>query len=905
MGVKKCLPVWCLLTPLLLAACGDVKDEATVAGRDASSFPAASENYFKGMDDDDHVILTPEDVKGRNTWMVWTGGNDRFWDYFAKHSFGTFDLLKVLSSGRYSGFCLEKLETYPYQAGADRSPAKRKCKNDGGHWYVDNDYTEFCGVRLEGAGHSRRSKDSCPDGYEWYSMGRSNRWKWYGVVNEPCFEQAKGPDEKYGLYLDRRKADCPQDPFANEEKYPGVKIGARGKTVPVGSYYGEPSVFVGLRLFPNPDFDEEAKRKWDPVRYYTDPAYYKDPKLVRPYRVGMSCGFCHVGPKPTLKQIYGTRECRDSEKKEECYDPESPKWRDLSSIVGAQYMWIDRIFSWESDWSNFLYQLENTFRPGTLDTSIISTDYIANPRTMNAFYEFCPRLKLSLRWGKAKLAGEELRNPQLRPYDEMPDTVWTPRILKDGSDSVGALGSLNRVYLNIGVFSEEWLRHFDFLLGLWPISPISIADADKNSAYWRATVKQTGAMAYFLMKVGAPHHLKKEEASEVDTNAACSSENAHSSEKVPVQSVGRAEAERPCGKAYAKGEYPVEERGKLVFADRCARCHSSKIPRPAGVLDSGKGCAGRNYVKCWNAYWRWTKTDEFRCEMRKMVRQKDFLKGNYLSTDLRVPVTLLETNACSPLATNAIAGNIWDNFSSQSYKQLPSVGSITIHDPFTGEKRLYTMPAGGRGYTRVPSLVSVWSTAPLLLNNSLGPFPDARVSIEDRVCAFDAAMDRLLSPEKRDKDPILGRQVPGVIDRTTVDSYVEIPPGGWGRWLLRQVCPAKVDNQGFLRLGPIPKNTPIGVISNIEIWPDRANLAQSLWHLAKLAPPALRMLGALCWGNPTEKDFNEVLRPLLKFDKCPDLVVNKGHYFGTDKFTEEEGLSNDEKKDLIEFLKTF
>lgn len=33
--------------------------------------------------------------------------------------------------------------------------------------------------------------------------------------------------------------------------------------------------------------------------------------------------------------------------------------------------------------------------------------------------------------------------------------VQTPRVLKDGSASVGALGALNRVYLNIGLFSEE------------------------------------------------------------------------------------------------------------------------------------------------------------------------------------------------------------------------------------------------------------------------------------------------------------------------------------------------------------------------------------------------------------------------------------------------------------------
>ena len=27
--------------------------------------------------------------------------------------------------------------------------------------------------------------------------------------------------------------------------------------------------------------------------------------------------------------------------------------------------------------------------------------------------------------------------------------------------------------------------------------------------------------------------------------------------------------------------------------------------------------------------------------------------------------------------------------------------------------------------------------------------------------------------------------------------------------------------------------------------------------------------------------------------KCPDYVINKGHYFGTELFTEEPGLSDD------------
>ena len=75
---------YCLIAALLFAACGKapapgtVKDEAMPVGRMAESFPAADENYFKDMDGG--VELTANEVKGRNNWIVWTGGNDRFWD---------------------------------------------------------------------------------------------------------------------------------------------------------------------------------------------------------------------------------------------------------------------------------------------------------------------------------------------------------------------------------------------------------------------------------------------------------------------------------------------------------------------------------------------------------------------------------------------------------------------------------------------------------------------------------------------------------------------------------------------------------------------------------------------------------------------------------------------------------
>ena len=271
-------------------------------------------------------------------------------------------------------------------------------------------------------------------------------------------------------------------------------------------------------------------------------------------------------------------------------------------------------------------------------------------------------------------------------------------MLKDGSDSVGALGALNRVYLNIGLFSEEWLRHFNPLAGGKPITPIEISVARKNSAYWLATEAQTPAMALFFLKSTGPHRLK----------------DAPGGAALPDHGSGRAPA-RQDRLRRALRAVPFEQGA-----------HPGARARPA------RGAPGPAISRAGTATGQWTKTDEYKQKMRQIVLADDFLDDNLLSTDARVPVTLLETNACSPLATNAIGGNIWDNFSSKSYKDLPSVGTITVHHPLTGEPEPYQMPAGGRGYTRPPSLVSVWSTAPFLLNNSVGKF-EASPSVEARM----------------------------------------------------------------------------------------------------------------------------------------------------------------------------
>ena len=80
---------------------GAVLDEARQAGRSAASLPAATGDYFHDMDGG--IALTKDSatgldpVLGRNMWLVWSGGNDRFWDGMTRYTFGAFDLLKIVA----------------------------------------------------------------------------------------------------------------------------------------------------------------------------------------------------------------------------------------------------------------------------------------------------------------------------------------------------------------------------------------------------------------------------------------------------------------------------------------------------------------------------------------------------------------------------------------------------------------------------------------------------------------------------------------------------------------------------------------------------------------------------------------------------------------------------------------
>lgn len=183
--------------------------------------------------------------------------------------------------------------------------------------------------------------------------------------------------------------------------------------------------------------------------------------------------------------------------------------------------------------------------------------------------------------------------------------------------------------------------------------------------------------------------------------------------------------------------------------------------------------------------------------------------------------------------------------------------------------------------------------------------------------AFNDAIEQMLWPERRARDPVLGDKVPGLIDRTTTRSYLTIPAGflpdelkplqgTLARWL-----PRWFNAGGDLRIGPIPAGVPVNLLANIPLSAETDDLGEKARYVGRLTELLVKLIGDLkaLPADATDAQALQVFRnlaePMLALSKCPDFVVNRGHYFGTAQFAEEPALSDDDKRALIEFLKTF
>ena len=177
------------------------------------------------------------------------------------------------------------------------------------------------------------------------------------------------------------------------------------------------------------------------------------------------------------------------------------------------------------------------------------------------------------------------------------------------------------------------------------------------------------------------------------------------------------------------------------------------------------------------------------------------------------------------------------------------------------------------------SLVSLWSSAPFLHNNTLGNF-NGDPSVAGRLEAYNDAAEKLLWPEKR-----LGK---ASIWRTQNECNLHLR-----KEFVPKALQGLADSDGYLKLGPIPKGTPINLLANLE--PDfgdltalQASLSKALLaiHAKNLSPEEARV------------ELLKTVPQLLAANKCPDFIEDEGHYFGTD-------LPDEDKRALIEYMKTF
>jgi len=430
-------------------------------------------------------------------------------------------------------------------------------------------------------------------------------------------------------------------------------------------------------------------------------------------------------------------------------DPEHPKWENLAGSIGNQYLREGTMFQGNLTPHDFLWHVYALQQSGTSDTSRLSVDWVDNPNAINAIFY--------------------LDSARPKHVETMNDgsTAAVPHILKDGADSIGAAGAALRVYINIGTCGAMRMDAEDVLLGTGKDQePFSIARAEAECQDWRQTKARIPNVAKFLDSQHGFH---------LDAR-------------------------------YLAGA-DVIANGKRVFAENCARCHSSKVPEGLDQVTKHDRANAAKWIE--------------------LVNRPDFLADNFLSDDNRYPIVnadwrfAIGTNIKRAMGTNAGAGHIWNDFSSRTYKELPSPGSIALYNPLDPAHPIDFRFPNGKGYYRVPSLISVWATAPLLHNNSLG-MPTHDPSIEGSLRAFEDAMEKMFHPDQR-----AGLKS---IKRTSVDSVLQF---------------------GEAKL-PVPAGTPVDLIANI-------NLRALLQHGGLETDPA----------------------KLLALNTAPDFVEDHGHQFGS------------------------
>lgn len=554
------------------------------------------------------------------------------------------------------------------------------------------------------------------------------------------------------------------------------------------------------KYYADPTKDASGKVQFDPQK-----SPYRDDELQKNLRyvIGHPCVQCHVGFDPTNPPK----------------NPNEPAWENLSATIGNQHIKQPEMFFQGAPPDSLARIALEAGRHGTIDTSLVANDFQNNPGTQNNIMDFHNRI----------VREHTMRDPitgELRKG-------LTQNVLKGGEDSVGDHLALIRVYVNIGMCTEEcWTPNFPTPGSFFGQSarqkPFRIAQCAKDCEAWNFADAKMDDLAAFLI-TGGPTYLLR--ANDLDGS--------------------------PGARYIDLSKVPT---GRKVFARECATCHSSKVAPESVRAD--KTALERYYeghVFGAEEFWRYEFTEDHRndpafvakylaADKSGVVRPRQFAENDvfgqdWLGNDEPTPFNIIGTNSCRALHDNHNEGHIWEEFSSQEYKQRNSPGSVPIvlnrlipglGGIKIGERKI----EGGPGYLRNISLLSVWSHSPFLHNNAIGELTyleDKKTidySVRGRIQQFEMAFAELMLSD----NVLIAPHRIEKITRTSRD--FKLAP--------------REDGQGPIKL-PVSMGTPLAYFTSL---------------------------------NPH--------RPATM--KCDDLVENKGHQFGV-------SLSADEKLALREFLK--
>ncbi len=661
--------------------------------------------------------------------------------------------------------------------------------------------------------------------------------------------------------------------------------------------FGTSAGAVGYRKFPNPQFNP---LRWQAIGGWQG---YSE-KMIRegannsiqpPFRIGKSCASCHASFDPLNPPL----------------DVNQPSWANIKGETGNQYLNISKLLASGQSDNSLESQLFTHSRPGTVDTSAIPHDFVNNPGTVNAIINFPVRPLFEdtvTRWNQVQSCNENDQSScQKVAYKNPNGTVagfkfWkletkkmsVPHILKGGEDSVGYDLAVQRVYLNTGMCSEQcWMNHltdlkeFDYTARNYGQTPFDIAQCRQDCASFRANEDRVGDILSYLVS-RRPTEFK---------DALKSVKNSAGEAIVPTNTSEAVENDR--FKNFVENRYGAGsiEMGRRIFSNNCAKCHSSQNFNSKENLSANE-----------NSF---ENADYFEMEQ---LNTGELVRKDWLGNDKSISAEEIGTYKCRSLHSNHTQGHVWQNFSSDSYKGLPSVTSDRFGRPVNG----------GMGYYRNISLLSVWAHAPFLHNNSVGPEICGRVatgsqvvksavegrqldpvkkfncdmyfdpSVMGRLLLFEKSMDELLTPSQSRRKKVSLIDVPIKIQMGLKTQVLEIPAGVPLNLVAN--LDFKALSYDLLYSGALLEKSGEAAFTNF--W--NSKLKSNPQLASQLATTIKTILASLNSG--TKIPFQQ-LAPALRvvstvYQNCDtDGVENSGHNFKTN-------LSDVEKRALKAFMVT-